>query len=165
MATVPMGMTGALLSLVIANAIPGVVVPLDMITGLGFVILTGVVVNNAILLVDRALQLQEEGMEYDASLYYAVGDRLRPIFMSAGTSVLGMLPLAILPGKGAELYQGLGIALTGGLALSTFLTPTVIPALMGLLQDFQPRRSLKEQKKHQPEESIELVTPITQHKM
>lgn len=47
-----------------------------------------------------------------------------------------MLPLAVFPGKGAELYQGLGIALTGGLALSTFLTPTVIPALMGLLQDF-----------------------------
>ncbi|MEM7594200.1 MAG: efflux RND transporter permease subunit [Cyanobacteria bacterium P01_A01_bin.83] len=155
MATVPMGMTGALLSLVIANAIPGMVVPLDMITGLGFVILTGVVVNNAILLVDRALQLQDEGMEYDASLYYAVGDRLRPIFMSAGTSVLGMLPLAVLPGKGAELYQGLGIALTGGLALSTFLTPTVIPALMGLLQDFKPKRSLKEQQ-HQ-EESKELA--------
>ena len=86
MATVPMGMTGGLISLVIANSIPGMVVPLDMITGLGFVILTGVVVNNAILLVDRALQLQAEGMEYDASLYSAVGDRLRPIFMSAGTS-------------------------------------------------------------------------------
>lgn len=155
MATVPMGMTGALLSLVIANLIPGVVIPLDMITGLGFVILTGVVVNNAILLVDRALQLQDEGMEYDASLYYAVGDRLRPIFMSAGTSVLGMLPLAVLPGKGAELYQGLGIALTGGLALSTFLTPTVIPALMGLLQDFQPRKSKQEQELQ--EESRALV--------
>ena len=155
MATVPMGMTGALLSLVIANAIPGVVVPLDMITGLGFVILTGVVVNNAILLVDRALQLQAEDMEYDASLYYAIGDRLRPIFMSAGTSVLGMLPLAILPGKGAELYQGLGIVLTGGLAFSTFLTPTVIPALMGLLQDFKSTRSVKEQE-HE-EESRKLV--------
>ncbi|MDJ0536522.1 MAG: efflux RND transporter permease subunit [Xenococcaceae cyanobacterium MO_207.B15] len=156
MATVPMGMTGALLSLVIANSIPGMVVPLDMITGLGFVILTGVVVNNAILLVDRALQLQDEGMEYNASLYYAVGDRLRPIFMSAGTSVLGMLPLAVIPGKGAELYQGLGIALTGGLALSTFLTPTVIPALMGLLQDFQPRRNIKEQDFEQ-QESMALV--------
>ena len=78
-----------------------------------------------------------------------------PIFMSAGTSVLGMLPLAILPGKGAELYQGLGIALTGGLALSTFLTPTVIPALMGLLQDFQPRRSQQEQEHR--EESRELI--------
>ncbi|MDJ0680570.1 MAG: efflux RND transporter permease subunit [Xenococcaceae cyanobacterium MO_167.B52] len=156
MATVPMGMTGALLSLVIANSIPGMVVPLDMITGLGFVILTGVVVNNAILLVDRALQLQAEGMEYNASLYYAVGDRLRPIFMSAGTSVLGMLPLAVLPGKGAELYQGLGIALTGGLALSTFLTPTVIPALMGLLQDFRPRRKIEEQELQQTK-SRELI--------
>jgi HAE1 family hydrophobic/amphiphilic exporter-1 len=131
------------------------VVPLDMITGLGFVILTGVVVNNAILLVDRALQLQNEGMEYDASLYSAVGDRLRPIFMSAGTSVLGMLPLAIIPGKGAELYQGLGIVLTGGLALSTFLTPTVIPALMGLL-DFQPKRS-KQEHELKKEGSMELV--------
>ena len=76
--------------------------------------------------------------------------------MSAGTSLLGMLPLAIISGKGAELYQGLGIALTGDLALSTFLTPTVIPALMGLLQDFQPQRSMKEQE-HQQQESRELV--------
>ena len=56
--------------------------------------------------------------------------------MSAGTSVLGMLPLALLPGKGAELYQGLGIALTGSLALSTFLTPTVIPARDGIEKGF-----------------------------
>ena len=137
MTTVPMGITGALLSLVIANSIPSLVVPLDMITSLGFVILTGIVVNNAILLVDRALHLQKEGMEYHDSLYQAVRDRLRPIFMSVGTSVLGMLPLAIIPGRGAELYQGLGITLTGGLALSTVLTPTVIPALMGLLQDLK----------------------------
>ncbi|MDJ0677272.1 MAG: efflux RND transporter permease subunit [Calothrix sp. MO_167.B42] len=136
MATVPMGISGALLSLILANSLPGVVVPLDMITGLGFVILTGIVVNNAILLVDRSLQLQKEGKSYDDSLYLAVKDRLRPIFMSAGTSVLGMLPLAVMPGKGAELYQGLGIVLTGGLAFSTILTPTVVPALMGLLRDY-----------------------------
>jgi hydrophobic/amphiphilic exporter-1 (mainly G- bacteria), HAE1 family len=136
MATVPMGLTGALLSLVVANWIPGVIVPLDMITGLGFLILTGVVVNNAILIVERALQLQEEGQKYNESLYNATRDRLRPIFMSAGTSVLGMIPLAIFPGQGSELYQGLGIALTGGLAFSTILTPTVVPALMALLHDF-----------------------------
>lgn len=140
MATVPMGLTGALLSLVIANWIPGVIVPLDMITGLGFLILTGVVVNNAILIVERALQLQEEGQEYNQSLYNATRDRLRPIFMSAGTSVLGMVPLAIFPGQGSELYQGLGIALTGGLAFSTILTPTVVPALMALLHDFSDRQ-------------------------
>jgi HAE1 family hydrophobic/amphiphilic exporter-1 len=141
MATVPMGMSGALLSLVIANRIPGMNVALDMITALGFVILTGVVVNNAILLVDRALQLQEAGEDYDTSLYNATSDRLRAIFMSAGTSVLGMLPLAVLPGQGSELYQGLGIVLTGGLAFSTILTPTVVPALMGLLYDLSGRRS------------------------
>ena len=141
MATVPMGMSGALLSLVITNRIPGMNVALDMITALGFVILTGVVVNNAILLVDRALQLQQEGEDYDASLYNATRDRLRAIFMSAGTSVIGMLPLAAFPGQGSELYQGLGIVLTGGLAFSTILTPTVVPALMGLLQDISGRKS------------------------
>jgi HAE1 family hydrophobic/amphiphilic exporter-1 len=142
MATVPMGMSGALLSLVIANRLLGMTVPLDMITALGFVILTGVVVNNAILLVDRALQLQDAGEEYDASLSQATRDRLRAIFMAAGTSVLGMLPLAVVPGQGAELYQGLGIVLTGGLAFSTLLTPTVVPALMGLLRDFSGRKPL-----------------------
>jgi hydrophobic/amphiphilic exporter-1 (mainly G- bacteria), HAE1 family len=140
MATVPIGMSGALLSLVIANRIPGMLVPFDMITALGFIILTGVVVNNAILIVERALQLQDAGMDYDASLYDATRDRLRAIFMSAGTSVLGMLPLAVVPGQGAELYQGLGIVLTGGLAFSTVLTPTVVPALMGLLRDFSGRK-------------------------
>ena len=143
MATVPMGLSGALLSIVVANMIPGVIVPVDMITALGFVILTGVVVNNAILLVDRVLQLQQDyGQDYEESLYNATKDRLRPIFMSAETSVLGMLPLAVVPGQGAELYQGLGIALTGGLALSTILTPTVVPALMGLLHDFTHKKPL-----------------------
>ncbi|KAM3092566.1 efflux RND transporter permease subunit [Phormidesmis sp. 146-35] len=141
MATVPMGMSGALLSLVIANQVFRLNVPLDMITALGFLILTGVVVNNSILLVDRALQLQQEGEDYDASLYNATKDRLRAIFMSSGTSVLGMLPLAVLPGQGSELYQGLGIVLTGGLAFSTILTPTVVPALMGLLRDITQRKS------------------------
>lgn len=141
MATVPMGMSGALLSLVLVNQIPGMSVPLDMITALGFVILTGIVVNNAILLVDRALQLQQEGEDYDVSLLRATKDRLRAIFMSAGTSVLGMLPLAVLPGQGSELYQGLGIVLAGGLTFSTVLTPTVVPALMGLLRDFSGKRS------------------------
>lgn len=135
MITVPLGLTGAVLSLLIVDAIPGWVISLDMITGLGFVILTGVVVNNAILLVDRALQLQREGLEFFESIRQATKDRIRPIIMSAATSVLGMLPLALIPGEGAELYQGLGIVLTGGLAFSTFLTPTVVPALMGILYD------------------------------
>ncbi|RUT10193.1 multidrug ABC transporter [Dulcicalothrix desertica PCC 7102] len=149
MATVPMGMSGALLSLVIANSIPGVTVPLDMITALGFIILTGVVVNTSILIVERALQLLEEGMDYDKATYQATKDRLRAIFMSAITSVLGMLPLAVVPGQGAELYQGLGIVLTGGLLFSTILTPTVVPALMGLIYDLSGKRQLKKSRKKQ----------------
>ncbi|MGL5079969.1 MAG: efflux RND transporter permease subunit, partial [Microcoleaceae cyanobacterium] len=144
MITVPMGITGAVLSLVLANSIPGVNIPLDMMTGLGFVILTGIVVNNAILLLDWALQLrQDRELSWDDALYQAVSDRLRPIFMTAGTSVLGMLPLAIIPGKGAELYQGLGIVLVGGLALSTLLTPTVVPALVRLMEDWEEIRRSK----------------------
>lgn len=155
MATIPMGMSGALLSLVVANRIPGLIVPLDMITALGFIILTGVVVNNAILLVDRALQLQQdEGQDYDASLYNATRDRLRAIFMSAGTSVLGMLPLAVVPGQGAELYQGLGVVLTGGLAFSTILTPTVVPALMGLLRNLSGRKPSSPSSGQQLRESV-----------
>ncbi|MBK8534498.1 MAG: efflux RND transporter permease subunit [Candidatus Competibacteraceae bacterium] len=140
MATVPMAISGSLLSLIIANRVFGMAVQLDMITALGFIILTGIVVNNAILLVDRALQLQrEQGQGHDESLYQATRDRLRAIFMAAATSVLGMLPLAVVPGQGAELYQGLGIVLTGGLAFATLLTPTVVPALMGLLYDLSGR--------------------------
>jgi HAE1 family hydrophobic/amphiphilic exporter-1 len=115
-------------------------VQVDMITALGFIILTGIVVNNAILLVDRALQRQREfGEDHDAALYQATRDRLRAIFMAAATSVLGMLPLAVIPGQGAELYQGLGVVLVGGLAFATLLTPTVVPALMGLLYDLTGR--------------------------
>jgi HAE1 family hydrophobic/amphiphilic exporter-1 len=62
--------------------------------------------------------------------------------MSAGTTIIGMFPLAFIPGQGTELYQGLGLTLIGGLALSTFLTPTIVPALMGLLQDFNPKHQL-----------------------
>lgn len=136
LATVPLGLTGGVISLVSASFIPGVDVALDMITAIGFIILTGIVVNNAILLVDRALQLQREGSEYWVSVRQATRDRLRAILMSASTSVLGMLPLAIIPGEGAELYQGLGVVLVGGLTFATVLTPTVVPALMGLFKDW-----------------------------
>ncbi len=135
MITVPLGLTGAVVSLVTVSLLPGVSVALDMITAVGFVILIGIVVNNAILLVDRALQLQRGGMEYWESVRQGTRDRLRPILMSATTSVLGMLPLAVIPGDGAELYQGLGIVLVGGLTFATFLTPTVVPALMGIFKD------------------------------
>jgi len=106
---------------------------LDMLTLLGFVILIGTVVNNAILLVHQTLYLiREEGMDYDAAIIEATRNRVRPIFMSTLTSVFGMLPLVLFPGAGSEIYRGLGSVVVGGLSLSALLTLTIIPPLLSL---------------------------------
>ena len=106
---------------------------LDMLTMLGFVILIGIVVNNAILLVHQALRhLREEGMEPSAAIVAATRNRVRPIFMSTLTSVFGMLPLVLFPGAGSELYRGLGSVVVGGLALSAVLTLAIIPPLLSI---------------------------------
>ena len=105
--------------------------PLDILTMLGFVILIGVVVNNAILIVHQSLgNIRERSMDYKEAVLEATRTRLRPIYMSATTSVFGMLPLAVAPGPGSELYRGLGAVVLGGLALSTVFTIFVIPALL-----------------------------------
>jgi HAE1 family hydrophobic/amphiphilic exporter-1 len=114
--------------------------PLDMLTLLGFVILIGIVVNNAILIVHQALfHLREEGMTATEAILEATENRLRPIFMSTLTSVFGMLPLVLFPGAGSELYRGLGSVVIGGLALSAVLTLLLIPPLMGLFLGTQAR--------------------------
>ena len=106
---------------------------LDMLTVLGFVILIGIVVNNAILLVHQALHhLREEGMAPSAAIVAATRNRVRPIFMSTLTSVFGMLPLVLFPGAGSELYRGLGSVVVGGLALSAILTLAIIPPLLSI---------------------------------
>jgi len=107
--------------------------PLDMLTLLGFVILVGIVVNNAILIVHQTLfHLRYEGMEPIAAIEEATRNRIRPIFMSTLTSVMGMLPLIIFPGEGSELYRGLGAVVVGGLSMSAFLTLLTVPPLLRL---------------------------------
>nr|MBC8290970.1 efflux RND transporter permease subunit [Planctomycetota bacterium] len=105
--------------------------PLDMLTLLGFVILVGIVVNNAILIVHQTLfHIRVEGLEVSDSITEATRNRIRPIFMSTLTSVFGMLPLVLFPGAGSELYRGLGSVVVGGLALSAILTLIIIPPLL-----------------------------------
>lgn len=105
--------------------------PLDILTMLGFVILIGVVVNNAILVVHQSLNnIREHGMEHSDAVLDATRTRLRPIYMAAFTSIFGMLPLVLAPGPGSELYRGLGSVIIGGLALSTVFTVFVIPSLL-----------------------------------
>ena len=107
--------------------------PLDMLTLLGFVILVGIVVNNAILIVHQALyHLREDRMEPSDAIIEATRNRIRPIFMSTLTSVMGMLPLIIFPGEGSELYRGLGAVVVGGLSMSAFLTLLTVPPLLNL---------------------------------
>jgi HAE1 family hydrophobic/amphiphilic exporter-1 len=102
-----------------------------MLTLLGFIILVGIVVNNAILIVHQTLfHIRIEGMDVSESITEATRNRIRPIFMSTLTSVFGMLPLVLFPGAGSELYRGLGSVVVGGLALSAVLTLIIIPPLL-----------------------------------
>jgi HAE1 family hydrophobic/amphiphilic exporter-1 len=109
---------------------------LDVLTMLGFIILIGTVVNNAILIVHQSLNhMRHEEMERREAIREAVRNRIRPIFMSTTTSVFGMLPLVLFRGAGSELYRGLGSVVVGGLALSTIFTLFLIPALFSLVLD------------------------------
>ncbi len=130
MFTVPLAMAGGFIGLALTNTFiePQ---PLDVLTMLGFIILVGIVVNNAILIVHQSLNLiREEGYEHKRAVIEATKTRIRPIYMSSLTSIFGMLPLVLVPGPGSEFYRGLGSVITGGLTLSTIFTIFVTPALL-----------------------------------
>ncbi|MDA1325804.1 MAG: efflux RND transporter permease subunit [Proteobacteria bacterium] len=129
MFSVPLATAGGVAGLSLLNLIT--FQPLDMLTLLGFVILIGTVVNNAILLVHQTLHhVRSEGLDVYDAIMEATRNRIRPIFMSTLTSVVGMLPLVLTPGAGSELYRGLGSVVIGGLALSAVLTLLIIPPLL-----------------------------------
>lgn len=109
--------------------------PLDILTMLGFVILVGIVVNNAILIVHQSLNnMREHGMPSREAITESVRSRIRPIYMSSITTVFGMLPLVLFPGAGSEFYRGLGGVVVGGLLVSTVFTIFLIPAILSLTQ-------------------------------
>jgi HAE1 family hydrophobic/amphiphilic exporter-1 len=105
--------------------------PLDVLTMLGFVILVGIVVNNAILIVHQSLNnIRLYGMKHRDAILESTKTRLRPIYMSTVTSLFGMLPLVVAPGPGSEIYRGLGSVILGGLALSSLFVIFIIPSLL-----------------------------------
>ncbi len=113
---------------------------LDILTMLGFIILIGTVVNNAILIIDRALQLiRNDGLDHQTAVLRSVRGRIRPIFMTTATTCLGMFPLVIFPGAGSELYRGLGSVVLGGLIVSTIFTLFLVPLLFSLLYEMRLR--------------------------
>jgi HAE1 family hydrophobic/amphiphilic exporter-1 len=107
--------------------------PLDVLTMLGFIMLIGTVVNNPILIVHQSLNhMREDGMTPRAAILESVRGRIRPIFMTTTTTILGLLPLVIFPGAGSELYRGLGAVMLGGLIVSTLFTLVFVPTLFDL---------------------------------
>ncbi len=130
MFTVPLATAGGFIGLALTNSFIAPQ-PLDVLTMLGFIILVGIVVNNAILIVHQSQNLiKNEGYEHKKAVIEATRTRIRPIYMSSLTSIFGMLPLVLLAGPGSEFYRGLGSVITGGLALSTVFTIFVTPALL-----------------------------------
>ncbi len=135
MLTVPLGMVGGYGMLYVTMfwniLVTGEPPPqLDVVTMLGFIILIGIVVNNAILVVAQALNFHQiDRLPMREAIVKSVDSRIRPIFMSTLTSILGMLPLVFRPGPGSELYQGLGAVVVGGLLISTVFTLILTPVV------------------------------------
>ena len=128
----------AIIMLTIIPAFTGVILALwitgrslDMIGALGVVLLVGIVVKNGIVLVDYINLMRERGYELNQAITMSGRSRIRPILMTAFTTILGMVPMAVSSGEGAEMWQPLGIVVIGGLTVSTFLTLYLVPVLYG----------------------------------
>ena len=121
---------------------------LDMLSILGFIILAGVVVNNSILIVHQTLNFLKDPVRDletpNEAIVASVKSRVRPILMSALTSVGGMIPLVVLPGSGSELYRGLGAVVVGGLLVSTVFTLVLTPCLLSIIFAFvDPKKRIE----------------------
>ena len=131
-----MGLIGA----VGALAITGMTI--NVVAVIGMVMLAGIVVNNAIVLIDAVNQLRAEGMPRDKALIEAGLTRLRPILMTSATTILGLVPMALGLGEGAELRAPLAVTVIGGLIVGTILTLVVIPVVYTILdRGKEPRRA------------------------
>ncbi|CAK9037529.1 Nodulation protein NolG [Durusdinium trenchii] len=129
--SVPLGAAGGVIGLAILNLF--ILQPLDVLTMLGFVVLIGTVVNNPILIVHQTLNhMRFDEMAPREAILESVRTRIRPIFMTTTTTVLGLAPLVLFPGAGSELYRGLGSVVLGGLVVSTIFTLVFVPTLLRL---------------------------------
>ncbi len=128
MLAIPLATVGGVLALNLISLVT--FQPMDLLTMIGFIILLGLVVNNAILLVHQARSAEREGKSRKEAVQLAVRLRLRPIMMSTLTSIFGMLPLLLVPGAGTELYRGLAGVIVGGMIVSTIFTLILLPSLL-----------------------------------
>ncbi len=135
---IPLATVGGVLALQIVNIF--IAQHMDLLTMIGFIILLGLVVNNAILLVYQTRAAEREGLKRREAVNQAVHLRLRPILMSTLTSIFGMLPLLLMPGAGTELYRGLAAVIVGGMSVSTVFTLILLPSLLRIGEDTKNSR-------------------------
>ncbi|MDK2821290.1 MAG: hydrophobic/amphiphilic exporter (mainly bacteria), family [Clostridia bacterium] len=133
MFSIPVGITGVILALLITGR------TFNVVSFMGVIMLAGIVLSNAIVLVDYINLLRRRGIERTEAILTAGANRLRPILMTALTTILAMLPLAIGMGEGTEMDAGLATAVVGGLIVSTVLTLILVPVLYTILEDLGPR--------------------------
>lgn len=130
--TIPLAFTGGLLALVITGY------EISLIAMLGFLVLSGIVVNNGIVFVDYTNQLRRKGLDKTEALVLAGKTRMRPILMTAITTIFGLSTLSVGVGTGAEMIQPLAIVSIGGLTYATILTLFVVPVMYHLLNKDNP---------------------------
>jgi multidrug efflux pump subunit AcrB len=130
MLVMPLAVAGGVVALRILNLFT--IQAMDLLTMIGFLILLGLVVNNAILLVMQMRKGMLKGLERGVAVAEAVRMRARPIYMSTLTSIFGMLPLAVIPGTGSQIYRGLATVIVGGMVVSAIFTLILIPAILRL---------------------------------
>jgi len=127
MFSIPFSFTGVILALLITNT------TLSLIAGLGAVLLIGIVVKNGIVLIDYINLMRDRGQALNDAIAHAGKMRLRPVLMTAMTTILAMLPLAVSTGEGSEIWSPMGITLIGGLVFSTMVTLILIPVIYGIV--------------------------------
>ncbi|OFL82177.1 MULTISPECIES: efflux RND transporter permease subunit [Fusobacterium] len=127
--SIPLALVGIVWGLLLTGQ------PVDIMVMIGVILLAGVVVNNAIVLIDFIKMTRERGSERQEAVIESCRTRLRPILMTTMTTVLGMLPLSLGIGEGSEIYRGMAITVMFGLTFSTLLTLVVIPILYTLIED------------------------------
>jgi multidrug efflux pump subunit AcrB len=137
MLALPMALLGGVMGMRVLGAVA--FQPLDLLSMVGFIMLLGMVINNAILLVAQTRASQADGLDIDAAIEQALSQRIRPILIAALTGVFGALPMAVNPGPGAVIYRGLAAVVVGGVALSLVFTLVLMPALLR----FRLRREAK----------------------
>jgi len=137
MFSVPFALTGVLAGLAISNT------PLSIMSMVGLLMLFGIVVKNGIVLIDYTVLCRERGMSIRESVVTAGRSRLRPILMTALTTIFGMVPLAVGRGVGAETWNGLGITVASGLTVSTAVTLFLIPAIYSLTSERKEKRKMR----------------------